>query len=284
MSVAVPSAAPAAHTEIVVRPPRGWSGFGLAELWRYRELLYFLTKRELQVRYKQSVFGVAWAVLQPLTYAALFTVFARANKDIVPGVPYPVFALAAMVPWIFVAQSVGQSASSLVSDANLLTKVYFPRLLLPVARVLSFLVDLALALAILIVFVVLYGVPAVLGASAAAALPAPGRGDRARRRRAHGRAEREVPRRRRRDPAARPAVVLLDAPLIYLGTTFNGVWQYIYALNPIVTVIDGVRWGFLDTAAPDAGPAAVSTATALVLLFVGVVYFRRTERFFADVV
>jgi lipopolysaccharide transport system permease protein len=284
MSVAVPSVAPAPATEIVVRPPARWAGFGFAELWRYRELLYFLTKRELQVRYKQSVFGVAWAILQPLTYAALFTLFARANGDVVPGVPYPVFALAAMVPWIFVAQAVGQASISLVGDANLLTKVYFPRLLLPLAKGLSFLVDLALALAILIVFELLYGVSPTWGLLALPAflllafVTALGVGI------LMGALNVKY-----RDVAvAIPLLVQLwffsMLPLIYLGDTFGGVWRYVYALNPIVTVIEGVRWGFVGTDAPALGTATVSTAVALVILFLGVVYFRRTEQFFADVV
>ncbi len=284
MSVAVPSVAPADATEIVVRPPARWLGFGLGELWRYRELLYFLTKRELQVRYKQSFFGVAWAIVQPLAYAALFTLFARANGDTEQGLPYPVFVLAALVPWIFVAQAVGQSASSLVSDANLLTKVYFPRLLIPLAKVFSFLVDLALALGVLTVFVLLYGVHPSAGLALLpfflllAMTTALGVGVLL--------AALNV---KYRDVAvAIPLLVQLwffaTLPVIYLGTTFSGKWQYVYALNPMVTVIQGTRWGFLGTPAPDGLTTAISTATAVTLLFLGVVHFRRTERFFADVV
>ncbi|MGZ8693860.1 MAG: ABC transporter permease [Gaiellaceae bacterium] len=284
MSVAVPSVAPADATEIVVRPPARWLGFGFGELWRYRELLYFLTKRELQVRYKQSLFGVAWAIVQPLAYAALFTLFARANGDTEQGLPYPVFVLAALVPWIFVAQAVGQSASSLVSDANLLTKVYFPRLLIPLAKVLSFLVDLALALGVLTVFVLLYGVHPSAGLALLpfflllAMTTALGVGVLL--------AALNV---KYRDVAvAIPLLVQLwffaTLPVIYLGTTFSGKWQYVYALNPMVTVIQGTRWGFLGTPAPDGLTTAISTATAVTLLFLGVVHFRRTERFFADVV
>jgi lipopolysaccharide transport system permease protein len=281
MSVAVPSA-PA--PEIVVRPPARWAGFGLAELWRYRELLYFLTKRELQVRYKQSVFGVAWAVLQPLIYAALFTLFARVNHQSIPGYPYPVFVLAAMVPWIFVAQAVGQSASSLVSDANLLTKVYFPRLLLPLSKALSFLVDLGLALGVLTLFVAIYGVTPSWGLLLLpfflllALVTALGVGV------TFGALNVKY-----RDVAvAIPLLVqmwfFVTLPVIYNGSTFGGRWQYVYALNPIVTVIQGVRWGFLGTPAPHLETTLISVGVAAVILFLGVVYFRRTEQYFADVV
>ena len=149
--------------------PRGWSGFGLAELWRYRELLYFLTKRELQVRYKQSVFGVAWAVLQPLALrGALHALLRRGQRAFHPtGFPYPVFALGGDGALdLRLAGAVGQSASSLVSDANLLTKVYFPRLLIPIARVLSFLRrPRHRAVVMLVVFIVLLRRPAVVGRS-----------------------------------------------------------------------------------------------------------------------
>jgi lipopolysaccharide transport system permease protein len=281
------SAVPAVRAEmpeIVVRPPARWIGFGGAELWRYRELLYFLTKRELQVRYKQSVFGVAWAILQPIAYAALFTVFAHASGKTVAGTPYAVFALAAMVPWIFVAQSVTQAASSLVSDANLLTKVYFPRLLLPISKALSFLVDLALALGVLIVFCIAYGVtpswglvllPAFLLLAVATSLGV-------------GVLLGALNVKYRDVAVAIPLLVQLwffsMLPVIYAGTTFGGKWQYVYALNPVVTVIEGTRWGFLGTAAPAVGPVLVSIAVAVVLLLVAVVHFRRTERYFADVV
>ena len=118
-----------AAPSITIRPPTGWASLRLADLWEYRELLYFLTKRELQIRYKQSLFGVSWAVLQPLVLAFIFAIFFGVLADVPSeGLPYPLFALAGLVPWLFVSQTVGQSAASLVGDANLLSKVYFPRL------------------------------------------------------------------------------------------------------------------------------------------------------------
>src|SRR5438874_3342289 len=144
--------------ELTIRPPRGLASLGLGELWEYRELLYFLTKRELQIRYKQSVFGVSWAVLQPLAYAFIFSLFfGHLAKVPSQGIPYTVFALSGLVPWLFAAQGVTGSADSLIKDSNLLTKVYFPRLVLPVAKILSYLIDLVIALGVLGIFVAIYG-------------------------------------------------------------------------------------------------------------------------------
>src|SRR5919204_1133549 len=150
--------------ELTIRPPRRFADLGLKELWEYRELLYFLTKRELLIRYKQSIFGVSWAVLQPLAYAFIFALFfGRLARVPSQGIPYPVFALAGLVPWLFVAQSVSQSAESLVRDANLLTKVYFPRIVLPLSKVLSFLIDLVIAFGVLALFVAIYGASPGIG-------------------------------------------------------------------------------------------------------------------------
>src|SRR4051794_12342476 len=150
--------------EVVIRPPRAWPGLGFDDLREYRELLFFLAKRELQIRYKQSFFGVGWAILQPLAYAFLFAlVFGRLAKIPSEGLPYPVFALAALVPWIFMSQAVSQAAVSLVSDANLLSKVYFPRLVLPLARIGALLLDLGISLVVLLVFGALYGAHPSIG-------------------------------------------------------------------------------------------------------------------------
>lgn len=270
---------------MVIRPPSRWAGLGLRELATHRELLYFLVKRELQVRYKQSVFGVSWAVLQPLAYAFIFALFFGKLANVPSeGLPYPIFALAGLVPWIFAAQSVGQGATSLVGDANLLSKVYFPRLVLPLAKVLSFLVDLLIALCVLAVFLVLYGADPdpvgllllplflllgfVTAAGAATLLSA-------------------LNVQYRDITVAMPLVMqlwLFATPVVYPGTLITGGWQYVYALNPMVSVIQGARWATLGADAPALGAVAVSVASALVLLIAGTVYFRRTERYFADVV
>jgi lipopolysaccharide transport system permease protein len=274
----------AAPGQLTIRPPRRLEGFGLVELWEYRELLYFLTKRDLLIRYKQSIFGVSWAVLQPLAYAFIFALFfGRLARVPSQGIPYPVFALAGLVPWLFTAQSVSQSAESLVRDANLLTKVYFPRLVLPISKVLSFLIDLLIALGVLGLFVAIYGANPGVGlaflplflllASVTAAAVGMALG-------ALNVSYRDV-------IVVVPLLVqlwLFLTPVIYPASLIHGAWRYVYAVNPMASVIEGVRWGFLGTAAPPAGGVVVSVVAALILLATALYYFRRTERFFADVI
>ena len=274
----------AASTELVIKPPSRWRGFGLAELWSYRELLYFMTKRELLIRYKQSVFGVSWAVLQPIAYAFVFALFfgslANVQSD---GVPYPVFALAALVPWIFVSQAASQGAGSLVADSNLLAKVYFPRLVIPFAKTCSLMVDLVVALFVLGIMVAIYGAQPTIGLLAVPGLillaAATGTGV--------GTGFGALNVMYRDVTVATPLLVqlwLFVSPIVYSSSLIPGNWQYVYALNPLVTVIDGMRWAFLGTDAPSVGVVLCSLGGAAAILAVGVVYFRRTERFFADVV
>jgi lipopolysaccharide transport system permease protein len=276
--------ATAAERELLIRPPHRWSDIGLREIWEYRELLYFMTKRELQIRYKQSIFGVSWAVFQPLVYTFVFALFfGRLAAIPSDGFPYPVFALAALVPWMYVSQAVSQGAGSLVADSNLLSKVYFPRLIIPVAKVMSLLVDLAIALCVLMLLVLVYGASPSVGllampffialAIATCLGVASGLG-------ALNVMYRDV-------TVAFPLLVqlwLFASPIAYPASLIPGDWQYVYALNPMVSVIDGSRWAFLGADSPDPGIVACSLAGALLLLAVGIVYFRRTERFFADVV
>jgi homopolymeric O-antigen transport system permease protein len=278
-----PTALPAAH-EITIRPPGRWASLELRDLWVYRELLYFLAKRELQIRYKQSVFGISWAVLQPLAYALIFTLFfGRLAKVPSEGVPYPLFALAGLTTWLFNSQAVSQSADSLVREANLLSKVYFPRIVLPVAKVLSFLVDLLISLAVLVVFIAIYGahpgvglalLPLFLLLSVVTAASA-------------GMLLGAVNVQYRDVSVTVPLLVqlwLFATPVIYPGSLIKGGLQYVYSLNPMVSVVQGTRWAFLGTPAPTPGAVAVSAGSALVIALVALVYFRRTERFFADVI
>src|SRR4051794_613160 len=251
---------------LVIRPPGRWSALGLKELWDYRELLYFLCKRDILIRYKQSLLGVSWAVLQPLALACIFWVFfgrlAKLGSD---GIPYPVFSLGALVAWNFVSQAVTQSAQSLVADANLLAKVYFPRLVVPIARILSLTVDMVVALLVLAVFMVAYTVsppPQVvllvafllLGAFVAfgsgtflAALNV-----------------------RYRDVAVIvPLLVqmwLFLTPVVYPASLVGGAWKYVYALNPMVAVVTGARWALFDTPPPTWGQVAISIAVTLAML------------------
>jgi len=269
---------------IVIRPPSGWASLGLRQLSEYRELLYFLAKRELQIRYKQSFFGVGWAILQPVALAFIFTIFfgvlANVPSD---GIPYPVFALAALAPWLFVSQTVGQSALSLVGDANLLSKVYFPRLVIPLAKTGALLVDLLISLIVVVIVAVLYGHPPgieilvlpvflLLGLITGAGL---------------GILLSAVNVQYRDVSMAVPLFMqiwLFATPVIYPGSLVEGAWKYVFALNPMTSVVAGSRWALLGTAAPELAQVLISTSVALVLLAGGLTYFRRTELFFADVV
>jgi lipopolysaccharide transport system permease protein len=285
MSAAVPAVAAADSTEVVIRPPERWSGFGIRDVWQYRELLYFLTKRDIQIRYKQSFFGILWAIAQPLFYVLIFTfVFSRgANVQSEPGVPYPVLALAAMVPWLFFQQSVNGISSGLVGEANLLTKVYFPRLVLPIARSVSFLVDLALAFVILAVFVAVTGVtpswaillvPFFILLAFVAAIGV-------------GIFFGALNVKYRDVSVVVPLIVslwLFATPVIYPASVISPHMQTYLSVNPMFNVINGIRWGWCSTPAPPLLNVAISAAAALVFLVAGLFYFRRTERFFADVV
>jgi lipopolysaccharide transport system permease protein len=279
-------AAPAPRTRI--RPARRWPGLGLRALAEYRELIYFLTKREIQIKYKQSVFGVGWVVMQPLVMTFVFALFFGLVAKIPSGnLPYPIFYIVAVVPWLFTSQAVGLSAASLVADSNLLTKVYFPRLALPVAKALALLVDLSISLLLMLALVGIYQVsvnetavliPAFL---LLGALTAVGPGMLF--------AAINV---RYRDVALMVPVLIqiwaFATPVIYPGTLITGPLQYVYALNPMVTVIDGIRWAFFGESggfpAPEPLSAAISVVSAITIAIVALVYFRRTEQYFADVV
>lgn len=269
---------------VVIRPPARWGSLDLRELWEYRELLYFLTKRELQVRYKQSLFGVAWALAQPIALTLIFTIFFGRLADVgSEGFPYPLFALSALVLWVFVSQSVSQSAGSLLSDSNLLSKVYFPRLAIPMAKILSLLVDLAIGLTVVVICLFLYGLglassfPAILVALLLALMTGFGVGVLF--------AALNV---KYRDVAvAVPLLVqlwLFATPVVYPGSLITGAWVYVYALNPMVSVVDLGRWALLGADAPAAGEVAISFAVATLLLTWGLTYFKQTERFFADII
>jgi lipopolysaccharide transport system permease protein len=269
---------------ITIRPPKGWAPLDLREFTRAHELLYFLVLRNLKLRYKQTVLGAAWAVLQPLLTMAVFTVIfgrlARLGSD---GLPYEVFALAALVPWTYFANALAQAGNSLVDQHQLLTKVYFPRLLLPLAAVLAGLVDFAISFVMLFVVLAWFGIapaPRLLAAPAfillaSTAAFAPGL----------WLAAFNV---RYRDVRyVIPFLVqiwLFATPVAYSGTLVPDRWRMAYGLNPMVGVVDGFRWMTAPAAPfPGAELAAGSLAIAI-LLFAGLYVFRRMEQSFADVV
>jgi lipopolysaccharide transport system permease protein len=270
--------------ETVITPPRRWGWPSARELWEYRDLLYFLTKRELQIRYKQSFFGISWAVLQPLVLAFIFAlVFGLVIHTPTEGLPPAVFMVAGLVPWLFFSQAVSLGANSLVLDAPLISKVYFPRIAIPVAKALSLVIDLVIAFVVVLAVGLIYGeaissnvylVPAfvLLGLVTTFAISS---------------LSAAVNVKYRDVQLVMPMIVqvlFFITPVFYPGTVIHGNWQYVYALNPMTSVLDGIRWAIFNTPAPGAAEVAISVASALVLLTVSLSYFQRTERYFADFV
>jgi lipopolysaccharide transport system permease protein len=275
---------PAAAPVITIRPQKGWAPLDLREFAGAHELLYFLVLRNLKLRYKQTVLGAAWAVLQPLLTMAVFTViFGRLARLSSDGLPYPVFALAALVPWTYFGNALTQASNSLVDQHQLLTKVYFPRLLLPLAAVMAGLVELAISFVMLLLVLAWYGItPSVrllvapaFALLAAACAFAPG----------IWLAALNV---RYRDVRyVIPFLVqiwLFATPVAYSSSLIPDRWRLLYGLNPMAGVVDGFRWMVAPTAHAPGSGLAVSIATVAVLLTSGLYFFRRMERTFADVV
>jgi lipopolysaccharide transport system permease protein len=255
----------------------------LGEVWAYRELLYFLVWREIRVRYKQTVLGVTWAVIQPFFTMVVFSVFFGRLAGIeTDGIPYPVFAFAALLPWQLFAFSLIESSNSIVSNQRLLTKVYFPRVILPLASVCVGVVDFGIASGVLLGLMAYYGVTpglaaltaplwvalAVLTALAASLWLS------------------SLNVRYRDIRYTLPFLAqlwLFCTPVAYPTSIVPEAWRPLYALNPMVGVVDGFRWALLG-AQPPSATVAVSSAVMLVVLVSGLFYFRRTERTFADIV
>ncbi len=274
----------ARRTTTTVRPTTGWTGVRPRELWDYRELFFFLTWRDIKVRYKQTALGAAWAVLQPFGTMVVFSLFFGRLAGISSGgVPYPLFAFAALVPWTFFATAVALAGNSLVEQERILSKVYLPRLIVPAAAVLACLVDLAIAFVVLLVMMLAYGVvpslalltlPFFVLLAAVTAL-------------AVGLWLSALNVMYRDVRYALPFLVqlwLFASPVAYPSRLVPEPWHAVYGLNPMAGVIDGFRWALLgDSEAPGA-ILAVSVLAVAALLAGGVLYFRRMERSFADVV
>jgi lipopolysaccharide transport system permease protein len=288
MSMATAATQVAERPETVISPPRRFNPVRPGELWTHRELIYFLTKRELQVRYKQSFFGISWAVLQPLTFAFIFALFfSKFFRFASTDIPYPVFVVMGLVPWLFTANAIQNSAGSLVQDANLISKVYFPRLALPIAKALSLVIDLAIALAVVVVVILLYGVgiqttallvPAflVLGVITAFAV---------------GTLLSAANVKYRDINVITPMfvqVVFFLTPVIYPGvgpgSPVKGDWIYVWALNPMVSVVNGTRWALVGAPYPGTTEILISIGSALVLFVVALQYFQRAQQWFADLI
>jgi homopolymeric O-antigen transport system permease protein len=269
---------------LVIRPGSGWVGVDFAELWRYRELLYFFTWRDLKVRYKQTLLGAAWAVLVPFLAMVVFTLFFSHVAHVgSQGLPYPIFSYAALVAWYLFANSLALSSQSLVAGSNLITKVYFPRALLVLSPIVASLVDFALAFVVLVGLMVYYGVypdpahlPAILPLILLVLVTSAGAG--------LGTSALMV---RYRD--LRYALPFLTQILMFFSSvivvpSFSEPWRSLYALNPMVGVVEGFRWALLDSPRPSGWTFLISAISGLVLLVAGTLYFKRTEQRVADVV
>jgi lipopolysaccharide transport system permease protein len=267
-----------------IRPSRGWVSLNLHELWEYRELLYFLTWRDIKVRYKQTVLGAAWAIIQPFFTMVVFSMFfgqlAKIPSD---GVPYPIFSYAALVPWTFFANGLTQSSNSLVGSANLITKVYFPRLVVPLSSVLSGIVDFVLAFIVLLAMMLYYGLVPTLNVLALpllfvlALVTSLAVGLWLSALNVEFRDVRYVV----------PFLIqfwLFSTPIAYPSSLLQEPWRTLYAVNPMVGVVEGFRWALLGTATAPGPIIAVSALMALALLVGGTFYFRRMEKTFADVI
>jgi lipopolysaccharide transport system permease protein len=266
-----------------IQPSRGWVSLKLRELWNYRELLYFLTWRDIKVRYKQTALGAAWAVIQPFFTMLVFSVFfGRLAKIPSDGVPYPLFSYVGLVPWMFFATGLGQASNSLVGNANLIKKVYFPRLSIPIATVLSNVVDFALAFCVLVVMMIYYGVTPTINVVWLPALfilaltTSLGVGLWLSAMNVQFRDVRYVV----------PFLTqfwMFATPIAYPSSLLHEPWKTVFGLNPMVGVVEGFRWALLGTAPPGA-MILVSSVAAMFLLATGAYYFRRMEKTFADVV
>jgi lipopolysaccharide transport system permease protein len=274
----------AANSVVTLRPSRGWVSLNLSELWEYRELFLFLTWREVSVRYKQTVLGVAWAIIQPVMSMVVFTVFfgglAKMPSD---GVPYPIFTFAALVPWMFFSNGLTQSANSLVGNANLIRKVYFPRLVAPVATVLSGLVDFILAFIVLLGMMVYYGLFPTINIAwlpvlvLLALITSLGIG-------LWFSALNVEYRDVRHAVPFLTQLWLFATPIAYPSSLLLEPWRTLYGINPMVGVVEGFRWALLGTDTAGGPMIAVSTVIAVVIFVGGAFYFRRMEKTFADVV
>lgn len=266
-----------------IDPPTGWTSIGLRELWDYRELLYFLTWRDVKVRYKQTALGAAWAIIQPLFMMLVFSLFfGRLAKIPSDNIPYPIFTFCALLPWQLFAHALTESSNSLVANERLITKVYFPRLVVPIAAVLGGLVDFAVAFVILLVMMLYYSiVPTVAivalpGFILLAVMTALAVG-----------LWLSALNVKYRDVRYTINFLiqfwLFATPIAYPSSLVPERWRPLYGLNPMAGVVEGFRWALLGSKPPGV-MLAVSVGVVVLLLVGGLYYFRRMEQQFADVV
>lgn len=282
----IPSKVPATipnPPDIHIEPSRGWVALELRDLWKYREMIYFLTWRDVKVRYKQTVLGAAWAIIQPVFTMIVFSIFfgklAQLDSE---GIPYPIFSYAALLPWNYFSQSLSQSSNSIVGSAHLITKVYFPRLIIPLTSVVSGLVDFGISFLVLIVLMVYFQVQPTVGLFLLplflllSAITALGVGLWLSALNVQYRDVRYIV----------PFVLqfwLFATPVVYSSKLLDEPWRTLYGLNPMVGVVEGFRWALLGTDPPKL-MILISTIVSIFLVVSGIYYFRRMEKYFADLV
>lgn len=276
----------------VIKPSRGWVSLRLDEVWQFRELFYFFIWRDIKVRYKQTVLGAAWAIIVPFMNMVVFSLFFGRLADMPSDdIPYPLWNFAALVPWQFFTNGVNNSANSLVTNANMIKKIFFPRLVLPTAAALSGIVDFFLAFLVLLLMILIYSVFNIAGFSFSLTLnvlwlpfflllaitTSLGVGLWLSAMNVQFRDVRHVV----------PFLVqfwLFATPIAYPSSLIPEPWRVVYGINPMAGVVEGFRWALLNTDSPPGLMLAVSTITSLILLVSGAYYFRRAEKTFADVV
>ena len=272
------------QVEVVVEPPRGWLNLRLEELWSFRELLFFFVWRDITVRYKQTILGAAWAIIQPLLTMIVFSIiFGKLANLPSDGIPYPIFSYTALLPWQLFSRGIGDASSSLVSNQNMITKTYFPRLILPGASVLGGLVDFGIAFLVLIGMMYYYQIsltwrvlflPAFILLALMTAM-------------AGGMWLSAFNVRFRDVKYVTPFLIqfwLYATPIAYSSSLIPEKWLTIYGLNPMAGVVDGFRWAMLGQSF-GLGSMFITSLIAVLLLFLsGLIYFQRMERTFADLV
>lgn len=273
-----------AQPTVVIEADRGWWELDLYELWKYHELLYTLCWRDIKTRYTQSLIGIGWAIISPLfTVAILTVIFSYWAKLPSDGIPYPLFAYTALVPWGYFAKTLERSSTSVASEAGLITKVYFPRVLILLASALGGLVDCLVGLGVVIAMGLWFGVaptwgivaiPFFLGLAVATCLSV-----------SLWLSALHV---RYHDIGAiAPLLIqvwMYASPVIYPLSMVPEQWRTLYSLNPMVGVIEGFRWALLGTAPPDVSRVAINSLMVLILLYGGYLFFKKRERTFADVI
>lgn len=267
-----------------IEPSRGLVSLKLGEIWSYRELLYFFVWRDIKVRYKQTALGVSWAIIQPLLTMVVFSIFfGKLGKMPSDGIPYPIFSFAALVPWTLFSNGLTQATASVVASSNLIKKVYFPRLIIPMATVLAGVVDFLIAFAVLLVMMAAYGIvptinsiwlPFYLVLTVVSALAI-----------SVWLSALNV---KYRDikyvVPFLSQIWLFMTPIAYSASLLSEPWRTIYSLNPMVGVVEGFRWALLGAETPPGYSTIASALASVVILIAGAMYFRRVEKDFADVI